>query len=449
MKQRLQKIYWTGIILTLVMAFIATGALVATKMTDTRNQMTALLKASSGWTLDSGADLQSLADSIAEVSPGLRVTFLLDTGLIIADSKKDDHPEESHINDPEIIAAREGKIIDRLGMSSDRTDMVLFMAKRVSPQLLLRLSYPVFEITKALLFYGILLLAFFLILYLLQRAAITRYARDIQKQFEDIRVLLDEKIIPSGAVFPELQPYIDEIAYRVRRLWEDEEKILATMNLRSDFVANASHELKSPLTSIMGFAEMLDENLAETEEERQLCVRTIREQCTRMLEVIDDILLLRKTEKKDILPDVPAIAAAPVAGEVVRALAPQAAARKIELKTQGDLQIRMEERDLWETLFNLSDNAIRYGREGGSVVIRMEQGRIEVEDNGIGMKEDHVKHIFEPFYRVDETRDNKMGGTGLGLSIVAAIVKNYGGTITVLSRPDEGSCFTMTFPEES
>ena len=78
----------------------------------------------------------------------------------------------------------------------------------------------------------------------------------------------------------------------------------------------------------------------------------------------------------------------------------------------------------------------------------MEQGRIEVEDDGIGMKEEHVKHIFEPFYRIDETRDNKMGGTGLGLSIVAAIVNNYGGTITVQSRPDEGSCFTMTFPEE-
>ncbi len=447
MKQRLRKIYWTGICITLLMAVSSIAVAARLRISDTRNYLTAMLQAASQWTLDSNDDLQSLAEAIAGSSPPMQVTFLMDTGIVLADSGSGGDAGTGHYHDREIIAAREGKTGSHLRMSPTNAAFVLYVAKRISPQLLLRLSYPVFEIVWLILFYGSLLVALFLVLYLIQRRLLARYAADQQRQMEDVRRLLENEIEHVDAVFPEYQPALDAISYRTKRLKEDREEILRTMNIRNDFIANASHELRSPLTSIKGYAEILEEGMADTPEERDLCLSMIRSESDRMLAVLNDILRLSKLEKgADRQSDW--VQTAPLAQEVAQALSPQAVKKGITISCSGDMRIRAAEKEVWEILFNLTDNAIRYGREGGFVKILMQPGRLEISDNGIGIDQDHIGHIFEQFYRVDETRENTVVGTGLGLSIVRAIVGNCGGTVRVESSYGEGSTFILEFPKE-
>lgn len=448
MKRRLQGIYWLGILITLAMAFAAIGVAAKLRIDDTRTNLSAMLRAASQWTLDSNDDLQSLADTIAGVSPPMRVTFLMDSGVILADSAEGANPDANHYRDREIADARQGMIGRSLRMSETSAAFVLYMARRVAPQLILRVSYPVFEIARLPAFYGAALLALFLVLYRLQRRAIARFAADQSRQFADVGRLLDGELGRVDAVFPEFQPSLDAIAYRVRRLREDHEEIVRTMDLRSDFITNASHELRSPLTSVRGYAELLEEDLADTPEERALCIRTIRGECDRMLSVINDILRLSKAERgTDVSAD--RREAAPIAQEVRQALLPRAAKKSIDLQIEGNALIRADERDIWEILYNLTDNAVRYGRQGGHVLVKLSENGIIVEDDGIGIDEKHLGHIFEQFYRVNDARDAEASGTGLGLSIVRAIVERCGGSIRAESTPGVGTRFILRLDGEA
>ncbi|MBQ8973161.1 MAG: hypothetical protein IJ074_08800, partial [Clostridia bacterium] len=220
-----------------------------------------------------------------------------------------------------------------------------------------------------------------------------------------------------------------------------------TMNLRTDFVANASHELRSPLTSVRGYAELLEEEIAASPEERALCLHTIRSECDRMLCVIEDILRLSKAEREEAAPST-RLEIAPVANEVRQALLPRAAKKDITIEVNGQLSLFIQEKDIWEILYNLMDNAVRYGKKGGFVRVALTNNMIKVEDDGIGIEEGHLLHIFEPFYRVDEARDSDAGGTGLGLSIVRTIVERYEGVIRVESVWGSGTRFFIAFTTE-
>jgi len=443
-KRRLRAIYWRGVLVMLAMVLATLGVTAKLKVDDTRDHLTAMLLAASRWTMDSNDDLQSLADAISGVSPRIRVTFLMDSGLILADSAEDAAPGANHYADPEIVAARRGGIGRGLRVSSSDATLVLFMARRVSPQLLLRLSYPVLEIARGVAVYGALLAALFLALFLLQRRDYTRFADEQLRQLEDIRRLLDSELSRVDAVFPEFQPSLDAIAYRIRRLQEDYREIRRTMTLRDDFVANASHELRSPLTSVRGYAELLEQGLADTPEERALCLETILGECDRMLAGIEDILRLSRAERRTAAPEPPR-AVAPVAEEVRRALAPRAAKAGIAIEITGEAAVPAREQDIWEMLYNLMDNAVRYGRRGGHVRVALEGSRIAVEDDGIGIEPAHLPRVFEQFYRVDEARDSAPGGTGLGLSIVRAIAERSGGRVSVTSEAGRGSRFLVEF----
>ena len=168
----------------------------------------------------------------------------------------------------------------------------------------------------------------------------------------------------------------------------------------------------------------------------------------RMLSIIKDILRLSKAERgPEGQSDRRAVA--PIAAEVRQALMPRAAKKGIDLQIDGDAVIRTGEQDVWEILYNLMDNAVRYGRQGGYVRVSLSEGRIAVEDDGIGIDEAHIGHIFEQFYRVDDARDAEAGGTGLGLSIVRAIVERCGGRIRAESEPGAGARFIIEFDAES
>lgn len=443
MRRRLQAIYWRGILLTLLIALAAIGVTAKLAVEDAHNQMRALLQAASMWTMDSNDDFQTLADAIARVSPQLRVTFMMDSGLTLADSADGAEGDAGHYSDPEIIAARRGETGQSLRMSKTGASLVLYMARQLSPRLILRLSYPVLEIARSVALYGAMLAALFLVLYLLQRRDFARFTADQRRQMEDLRRLLDGEASHIHAVFPEYQSDMDAIAYRIHRLRQDQHEIIRTMNLRNDFVANASHELRSPLTSVRGYAELLKEGMADTPEEQALCLRTIMGECDRMLSVIEDILRLSKAEREqeEAAEEIPV---APIAEEVCRSLTPRADRKGIQITVTGEAGVSAREQEIWEVLYNLMDNAVRYGRSGGHVWVRLSGKRIAVEDDGIGIAPEHAARVFEQFYRVDEARDAE-GGTGLGLSIVKAIVEGRGGRLSVESALGKGTRFLADF----
>ena len=245
------------------------------------------------------------------------------------------------------------------------------------------------------------------------------------------------------AVFPELQPALDNISYLAKRLKDDLNEVSRTLTLRDDFVANASHELRSPLTSVMGFAEMLDEGMADSPEECELCVRMIRSECQRMLDVIEDILHLSRAGGKPV-EEPQNVNVGNIAREIATSLSAQAAQKGIAISVEGDMVRMGVERDFWEMLYNLAGNAVRYGREDGHVWVRLSEDAIEVEDDGVGIAPDQLPKIWERFYQVDPARSGE--SSGLGLSMVRWIVQAHGGTIQAESALGEGSAFTARLP---
>lgn len=446
MKKSLFKTYWVSASITLLMALAAAIAMLVLRIDDTRESLYVMLEGASAWTLETQESLQDHALSIAAISPPVRVTFLMDQGLVLADSHMDPLTLPMHYDRPEVVQALEGLRGESLRFSQSQGVFTLNVAKLVTPYLVLRLSYPVSEITQMLAIYTVGIAVLFFVLHTIQRRSLDRFSRSLIRQMEDVRRLMEGTLEKPNAVFPELQPAMNHIAYLAQRLNDDMREISRTLSLRNDFVANASHELRSPLTSIMGFAEMLSEGLADTPQEQALCIETIRSECQRMLEVIEEILLLSRAERHSPAPVEVKVHA--LSQEVCHGLAPQAAERSITLSQEGEMTLLAPEKDVWEILYNLIDNAIRYGRQGGYVKISMHENQLAVEDNGIGIESQHLPRLFEQFYRVDEARDPSRRGTGLGLSIVRALVNRNGGQIDVQSQPGAGTCFTVTFAKE-
>lgn len=226
--------------------------------------------------------------------------------------------------------------------------------------------------------------------------------------------------------------------------------------IRSDFVANVTHELKTPLTSIKGFIETLREGAAEDPDKRNRFLEIIDVETERLERLIEDILLLSEIESSSPRPtsteqiDVQRI----IEDEVLSIFANKAKQKNIDIKTDfaaGLPKLTMSKDRFKQMLINLLDNAIKFTGEGGRVhvSVSLKNGRamvIKVKDNGIGIPREHLDRIFERFYRVDKGRSRKEGGTGLGLAIVKHIVLLVNGSVQVDSRPGEGTEFTVEIP---
>ena len=221
-------------------------------------------------------------------------------------------------------------------------------------------------------------------------------------------------------------------------------------NIRSEFTANVSHELKTPLTSIRGSIELLSQGMIKPEDQPRFFT-LIHVEVERLISLINDILELSELESAAI--DQPGEAASPLetAREVAALLSGEAEKKGITLVTRGeDGLARIAPGRLKELLMNLMENGVRYGREGDSVEVDVsrtgENMVIAAKDDGIGIPEEAQEHIFERFYRVDKSRSRASGGTGLGLAIVKHICELCGGSVRVESELGHGSTFTVTLP---
>ncbi|HYJ31592.1 MAG TPA: ATP-binding protein [Candidatus Binatia bacterium] len=234
---------------------------------------------------------------------------------------------------------------------------------------------------------------------------------------------------------------------------EDLGPVKAMAALRREFVANASHELKTPLTSIRGYAETLLSGGLEDETNRTRFVETIRDQASRLEALVEDLLELADLERSDAPLDLKDWDL----GEIVRDLAStfeDVAARrglKLSLESRAGVRARVDRKRLELALRNLLDNAVKYTERGTVEISVEEQGdsvRVRVTDTGRGIEAEHLPRVFERFYRVDRGRSRALGGTGLGLSIVKHAVQLHGGTVGVESQAGQGSTFWIELPRE-
>lgn len=224
--------------------------------------------------------------------------------------------------------------------------------------------------------------------------------------------------------------------------------------LRRDFTANVTHELKTPLTSISGFAELMEAGIYQKKEDIAHFGQLIRQEAKRLLEMINSIIFLAKIEE---VPSGSLQEAVPLGGlirSVVEFMEPYCNDKKVTIHCQlTEDKVRGSSSMLREMAMNLIDNGVKYNRPGGHVYVTMQRNMAQhqvvltVRDTGIGIPEDVQERVFERFYRVDESRSKKSGGSGLGLSIVKHIVEQHKGTVEMTSRINEGTTFVIRLPE--
>lgn len=228
-------------------------------------------------------------------------------------------------------------------------------------------------------------------------------------------------------------------------------------NIRKEFVANVSHELKTPLTALRAALETLIDGAVDDPAAAKDFLSTAQDQVDRLQRLIDDLLTLSRLEKPGAAaPSGARAEVAAVGRRVAKALEPLARKNGVSISVDGvppGHRVPLAEDELTQILMNLVDNAIKFNRENGRVLLtstaRDREVMIEVKDTGVGIAPEDRDRLFERFYRVDKARTRETGGTGLGLSIVKHLVENRGGRVSVESTPGVGSCFQVVFPADS
>jgi two-component system phosphate regulon sensor histidine kinase PhoR len=231
-------------------------------------------------------------------------------------------------------------------------------------------------------------------------------------------------------------------------------------NMRRDFVANVSHELKTPVTSIRGYVETLLDGALDDPADARRFLEIVAKQTTRLDAIIDDLLTLSRIELQKDNNDISfaRVRLKEILEVAVQTCQVRSLEKNIDITVECDeyLQVMLNPNLLEQAIINLLTNAVTYSSPGSSVAVRAvtqqsEGGKkrlvISVEDHGIGIAHEHLDRLFERFYRCDKARSTSQGGTGLGLSIVKHIAMVHGGSVNVQSEPGKGSIFSLTIPQ--
>lgn len=225
-------------------------------------------------------------------------------------------------------------------------------------------------------------------------------------------------------------------------------------NMRRDFAANVSHEIKTPLTAIKGFVETLRSGTVEKAEDSEKFLGIIENHVNRLSLIIDDLMKLSEIEQKGLM-ELQKGSLQPLISNAVETCRPLADEKQIRLEWEckKNPEAKMNAAFLEQAVMNLVDNAVKYSPEQSTVRVSAEKTEkeilIRVQDQGIGIPREHLPRLFERFYRVDKSRSRKAGGTGLGLAIVKHIALSHGGYVTVQSRMGEGSVFEIHLPPDN
>ena len=234
-------------------------------------------------------------------------------------------------------------------------------------------------------------------------------------------------------------------------LWMDVTEREQRERLRQEFSANISHELKTPLTSISGFAELMANGAVPPERVKEFS-SDIHKEAQRLIALVNDIIKLSKLDENAVVPDWSDVDLLELSNDVADSLRPVADKQNITVRVEG---VSETVRGVWpllnEMVYNLCDNAIKYNRVGGSVTMRVDRKdgkpRLTIEDTGIGIPQAEQSRVFERFYRVDKSHSKQIGGTGLGLSIVKHGAQYHNAQVLLTSEPGKGTSVELLFPD--
>lgn len=251
--------------------------------------------------------------------------------------------------------------------------------------------------------------------------------------------------------YPELSPIVDilnernrNIDRQMREIREEKEAVVRARASKDEFISNITHEMNTPLTSIRGYAELLNGGML-TEEQKRTAYDVILSQSGRLSNLIASIINYSEIDSDDLPPYEVDFSA--LARETLRVLQPEADEKKVTLIDRIEENVKIQSRHelVNEVLGNLVRNAIRYNKEGGTVTVTLNYERLEVADTGVGISEENRDKIFDRFFTVDRSHGGKNGGFGLGLAVVKKICRKSGWKISVESTPGVGSKFIVTF----
>lgn len=401
----------------------------------------------------------------------IRVTLISNDGEVSYDSRIDISKLDNHLQRPEIVQALEygsGKCVRR---SDTILKNVFYYALKTDDSRIVRVSKEsssIWEMFGAIIPFIVLML---IVVYVICNVAGNYLAKQI---LEPVRRLSENvSDVSCSSVYKELQPF-------VRTIQKQHEDIVRGSKMRQEFTANVSHELKTPLTSISGYSELIENGMASGEDIPRFAGE-IHRNAKRLLSLINDIIRLSELDCADIESDsaedcividrmavLPAdnnmanigregcecVALYDLALNCVDMLKLNAGKRGIDLRIEGvPCEIYANKGQIEEILYNLCDNAIRYTNPGGRVTVSVYRDDItyngnvvlEVQDDGIGIAVEHRRRIFERFYRVDKSRSKLTGGTGLGLAIVKHIVSQHHAKLELNSEEGSGTDIKVIF----
>ena len=372
-----------------------------------------------------------------------RVTWIDGNGDVLYDSEAQvpTGNEKDHDEVSEAMEEGEGRKIRKSENSGEST---MYYARKCKDGTIIRLGRPVSAVNKALV--AVRPILWVLILVLVISAVLSfRIAKQIVNPINAIDL---ER--PEINKYPELTPLIDKIQEQKMTIQEEVE---SREQMRREFSANVSHELKTPLTSISGFAELLSQGVVSDDKVQEFS-NDIYKESQRLIALIDDIIKLSRLDENKEEPKWETVDLYELSSEVLDGLRPIADKQGVRLGLAGKpTTITGVYALLNEMVYNLCDNAIKYNTPGGSVDIKIdtkENGDVTlaVKDTGIGIPQKHQKRVFERFYRVDKSHSKEIGGTGLGLSIVKHVAQHHNANVTLEGEPGLGTTITIVFPKK-
>lgn len=370
---------------------------------------------------------------------GIRITWIDSDGAVIYDNNADAKQMENHGKRPEVKDAFEKGVGDSARQSDTLKMRTYYHAVLLEDGTVFRVS------TEARSIFSIFMVAFpvvviIILLLVLVCAAISHVLT--RQLIAPIYKMAENMETSTELEYKELVPFMNKI----RAQHED---ILGSAKMRQDFTANVSHELKTPLTAISGYAELIETGMAD-EEQKERFISEIRKNAKRLLSLIVDIIRLSELDHKNGGEDFAALDVYDVAKECMDNLNEIARQKNVTIELRGENARILGNREMIkEMIENLCQNAIRYNVESGKVFVTIgkeeEHVFIKVKDTGIGIAKEHQERIFERFYRVDKSRSRATGGTGLGLAIVKHIAMLHDAKIELCSEVGKGTEITIRF----
>lgn len=385
-----------------------------------------------------GAGVNHLKDNdTIKGEQSMRVTWISEQGEVLFDN--DASNLGNHMDRPEVQEAFQNGVGSSTRKSDTMNMRTFYYAILLEDGTVLRVATEARSISSVFLsaFPAVLFIfSFVIVLCVILSHLLTR------QLIEPINRMAEELDSSKVTVeYKELQPF-------VTRIREQHRDILAAAKSRQDFTANVSHELKTPITAISGYAELIENKMVDEQQQTKFAGE-IRKHADRLVCLVNDIIRLSELDQAENLPEFTRIDLYELAQERLELLENNARQKNVTLSLHGEHCMVRSDRNLLEELIdNLVQNAIRYNKKDGRVDIYVEpsdnQICLRIKDTGIGIPEEDRQRVFERFYRVDKGRSRETGGTGLGLAIVRHIVDLHGGNIELDSEVGKGTTISIT-----